>query len=304
MAHSTRKFLSDWGIHHRLSSVAFPHSNCRAEIGVKTIKRLITDNVCKNGDINVDTFQRAILRYRNTPDHNTKLSPAMCIFGRPTKDLIPILPGKYHPHQTWRESLTAREEALRNRHMVQHEKWKEHTTALPPLQIGDQVRSQKQTGPHPTKWDKTGVVVEVHQYHQYVIKVDESGRITLRNRKFLRRYTPIYQPTAKRSILDNMACLPPTPHFDGPPNQTWTPTRSPSPQQPLVENTPANHQSPQNSTKTPTTPPTKVNLSTPSSLMSPSTLPPEPISPHPIPTPPSPTAPPPPQLNSTVVLVN
>ena len=32
----------------------------------------------------------------------------MCIFGRPTRDLIPILPGKYHPHQTWRESLLAR----------------------------------------------------------------------------------------------------------------------------------------------------------------------------------------------------
>ena len=86
VAHSTRKFLSDWGVHHRLSSVAFPHSNCRAEIGVKTIKRLITNNVGKNGDLNVDSFQRAILQYRNTPDHDTKLSPAMCIFGRPTKD--------------------------------------------------------------------------------------------------------------------------------------------------------------------------------------------------------------------------
>jgi hypothetical protein len=29
------QFLKDWGIHHCLSSVAFPHSNGRAEMGVK-----------------------------------------------------------------------------------------------------------------------------------------------------------------------------------------------------------------------------------------------------------------------------
>ncbi|XP_013793846.1 uncharacterized protein K02A2.6-like, partial [Limulus polyphemus] len=41
---ATQDFLKTWGIHHKLSSVAFPHSNCRAEVGVKMIKRMITDN--------------------------------------------------------------------------------------------------------------------------------------------------------------------------------------------------------------------------------------------------------------------
>lgn len=38
-------------IRHRLSSVAFPHSNCRAEIGVKSMKRLISGNVENSGDL-------------------------------------------------------------------------------------------------------------------------------------------------------------------------------------------------------------------------------------------------------------
>ena len=63
--------------------------------------------------------------------------------------------------------------------MANHERWIEHTRSLPPLSVGDHVRIQNQVDNCPLRWDKTGVIIEVRQFYQYVVRVDGSGRITV-----------------------------------------------------------------------------------------------------------------------------
>ena len=81
-------------------------------------------------------------------------------------------------------------------------KWSEHTRPLPQLKVGDVVRVQNQTGPFPRRWDKTGTVIEVRQFHQYWVRMAGSGRATLRNRKFLRKCAAP-SPSAVRGHLPN-----------------------------------------------------------------------------------------------------
>ena len=166
-AGETRAFLKNWGVHHRLTSVANPHANCRAELGVKQIKRIIAGNCSQAGSLDVDRFQQAILSYRNTIDPITKSSPALVIFGRQIRDMVPIPAGKYSPHDAWKELMNHREKALAKRHSLGHERWSEHVRSLPALKVDDFVYVQNQTGNHPRRWERTGKIVEVLQNDQY-----------------------------------------------------------------------------------------------------------------------------------------
>ena len=87
----TQEFLSVWGVTHRLSSAYLPQSNGRAEVAVKSMKRLLRENISLNGDLNTNSFLRAILMYRNTPDPICKLSPSQIVFGRSFPDSLPRL---------------------------------------------------------------------------------------------------------------------------------------------------------------------------------------------------------------------
>ena len=194
-AGETSKFLEAWGCKQRLSSAYYPHSNCRAELGVKSAKRLLRENVGQDGSLVGDRFFRALMQHRNTPDPDTGLSPAQVLFGRPVKDFMPIKPGKFRPQEGWRLAQEDREKALRVRYCRGKERWSEHTKKLPKLSVGDRVLIQNQYGTPKIarRWDKSGVILEVEDYDQYKVKVDGTGRVTVRNRRFLRRIIP-YQP--------------------------------------------------------------------------------------------------------------
>ena len=186
VSHSTQSFLSVWGIMHRLSLAYYLHSNLRAEMGVKSMKRLIRNNLGPNGDLDNDGFSRAILSYRNTPDRDTGLSPAQVVFDRVLKDFMLVPKGGYKPRKEWLLLQEVREKALARRHLVDHEAWPRTTHPLVPLMPGTIVSVQNQRGPNKTKWDNSGMVVESLPHSQYKVKLGGTGRV----RAFLRKIVP------------------------------------------------------------------------------------------------------------------
>ena len=185
-----KKFLRRFGVKHRLSSAYNPHSNQRAEGGVKAAKRLIKENTGPRGDLDTDRFLAALLMHRNTPSTGTKMSPSEVVFGRQLKDLIPIVPGKLRMNPLWHDLLKMREDALAKRHLKRGKELSEHSRAMKGLKVGTTVSIQNQHGNDAKRWSKTGVVVEVGDHDKYTVKVDGSGRLTVRNRRFLR---PMYK---------------------------------------------------------------------------------------------------------------
>jgi transposase InsO family protein len=200
-AGNTQEFLRKLGVHHRLTSVGFPHANQKAERSVGSAKRVIRDAVKPNGELDPVTLLKSLLTMRNTLDQDTGMSLAQMLLGRDLCDFLPGTKPKAHLtrhtdlSETWQEVAEWRELAFAPRGAKLHDKLKQGTKELPPLEIDDHVMLQNQLGNKPKRWDKRGVVVQADpKTRQYKVMAFGSRRLTLRNRRFLRKYTPINTP--------------------------------------------------------------------------------------------------------------
>ena len=95
--HEFRQFLVQWGVKHRLSSAHFAQSNGRAELAVKSMKRLLRDNVGPGGKLDTPGVSRALLQYRNTPVQGVGMSPGYMLYGRVMRDALPGSPERSKP---------------------------------------------------------------------------------------------------------------------------------------------------------------------------------------------------------------
>ena len=145
--------MTAYGIKHRISSVANPHANSRAELGVKTMKRMVRDCLGRFGKLDGPKFSRALLTLKNTPDRDTRVSLAMCLFGRPMRDFLPSQKGQMIG-EMWQQLAGQREQALAKRGSDIHTRLLRYVRRLKPLQIGDHVMVQDQTGNHPLIWNR------------------------------------------------------------------------------------------------------------------------------------------------------
>ena len=148
---------------------------------MKSTKRIIRVNISDRGSLNIDKTSEAILQYLKTPLRGVDKSPAQLAVGRQLRDGVPTATHNLQVDKHWRQTLRKRELEIAKTHEILA--GKDTSRRLAPLQPGNQVRIQN---PVSNKWDRTGVVTEALQHRQYTVRLDGSGRVSLRNRRHLR----------------------------------------------------------------------------------------------------------------------
>ena len=112
MSSKFERFLQQNGVWLKQSSAYYAHLNTRAEVGVKSGKRLFRDNMDPDGRVTNHNFLRAMLKYRNAPQPATRLSPAQVVYSSYLRDFLPVVHDKYEPNHEWALVREYRERAL------------------------------------------------------------------------------------------------------------------------------------------------------------------------------------------------
>ena len=105
------------------------------------------------------------------------------MYHRNLRDSVPTHHKLLRPHKQWLVAANNREEALREKNSTLLNRYNTFTKKLTPLPVQTKVLIQDYTDKK--RWNKTGVVVE-RNGRSYTIRMDGSGRIVSRNRRFLK----------------------------------------------------------------------------------------------------------------------
>ena len=88
---TTKNFLSRCGVPHRPSSAHHLDSNGRAEVAVKSTKRILPLNTDSTKILDTDRFMRAIIQLRNTPDPDCNVLPGEIVFYQPIRNAFTFI---------------------------------------------------------------------------------------------------------------------------------------------------------------------------------------------------------------------
>ena len=181
------QFSQQWGFLHKISSPYHPQSNGKIESTVKSMKKIIY--TAWNGRfLDHDKFCRALLQYRNTPSNKDRLSPAQKLYGSPTQDTLPAHRRSFS--QEWQRKAEEIEQQAKTTQESTTTYYNAHAHPLTEIGVGSNVAIQH---PRTKLWDIYGIVTAISPNRRYYIKTS-SGRVLVRNRRFLRRRVPLSVP--------------------------------------------------------------------------------------------------------------
>ncbi|KAG1653254.1 hypothetical protein GQR58_025728 [Nymphon striatum] len=174
-------FLHCYNIQHELSSAHYPQSNGHAESAVNAMKTL-TKKCWKNGQLDQDAFNIALMEWRNTPRSVDGKAPSQWLFGRLQRTFAPACKSVYRK-MSEKETDNAMKKRQDNQEKTE-EAYNVRSRRLRLLKVGERVWIHN----HVDKtWTRSGVVKQIRSSNRSYI-VLSNGSSLVRNRRWLKPF--------------------------------------------------------------------------------------------------------------------